>query len=125
MSGALYALTGTVIGILGTVLTDVIRGRREDRSRGHDVLRSASSDFTAQIGRVRRYCLYLKDNPEDRAGHQEASARGLTSCVPGARQTYRSQKGIVVQAITVRDRAAGAAGLTLSTSRTPTRPKTT
>ncbi len=66
MSGALYALAGTVIGILGTALTDVIRGRREDRSRSHDVLRSVSSDFTAQIGRVRRYCLYLKNNPEDR-----------------------------------------------------------
>jgi NADPH:quinone reductase-like Zn-dependent oxidoreductase/predicted TIM-barrel fold metal-dependent hydrolase len=53
--------------------------------------------------------------PAYQAGHREASARGLTSCVPGARQNLnRSQKGIVVQAITVRDRAAGAAGLTLS-----------
>jgi NADPH:quinone reductase-like Zn-dependent oxidoreductase len=43
------------------------------------------------------------------------SARGLTSCVPGARQNLnRSQEGIVVQAVTVQDRAAGAAGLTLS-----------
>ena len=49
------------------------------------------------------------------AGHQEASARGLTSRAPGARQNLnRSQKEIVVQAITVRDRAAGAVGLTLS-----------
>src|SRR5918911_1760717 len=41
--------------------------------------------------------------------------RGLTSCVPGARQNLnRSQEGIVVQAVTVQDRAAGAAGLTLS-----------
>src|SRR5919201_166487 len=41
--------------------------------------------------------------------------RGLSSCVPGARQNLnRSQEGIVVQAVTVQDRAAGAAGLTLS-----------
>jgi hypothetical protein len=35
--------------------------------------------------------------------------------VPGARQNLnRPQKGIVVQAVTVRDRAAGAAGLAVS-----------
>ena len=35
-------------------------------------------------------------------------------CARGTSDLNRSQKGIVVQAITVRDRAAGAAGLTLS-----------
>ncbi len=44
-----------------------------------------------------------------------AGSRFDQLCAPGARQNLtRSQEGIVVQAVTVRDRAAGAAGLTLS-----------
>src|SRR5262249_14130584 len=47
--------------------------------------------------------------------HRNAPARGFTSWVPRARQNLnRPQKGTVVQAVTVRDPAAGAAGFTLS-----------
>lgn len=55
MSAALYALAGTVIGILGTVLLDIVRGRRETRSRAREVLRVVCSDFTTQLTRARRY----------------------------------------------------------------------
>jgi hypothetical protein len=65
MSEAIYALAGTVIGIIGTLLTDIIRGRREDRTRSQEALRAVSSDFAAQIGRIRRYCLQLLYHPED------------------------------------------------------------
>ena len=49
----------------------------------------------------------------------DRTSRGVGSrfdqvCARGTSDLNRSQKGIVVQAITVRDRAAGAAGLTLS-----------
>lgn len=63
MSSALYALAGTVIGVLGTVLVDVVRGRREERGRSHEALRTVSADFTAQIARVRRYSFQVRAEP--------------------------------------------------------------
>ena len=55
MSAAFYALAGTVIGILGTVLLDIVRARRETRSRAREALRVVCSEFTTQLTRVRRY----------------------------------------------------------------------
>lgn len=66
MSEAFYALAGTVVGILGTLLADIVRARRDDRSRSQEILRAACADFNAQIGRLRRYCLQLKSRPGDK-----------------------------------------------------------
>jgi hypothetical protein len=65
MPQALYALAGTVIGILGTVLVDMVRARRDDRSRSQVALRDACSDFAAQVARVRRYSLRLRREPQN------------------------------------------------------------
>jgi hypothetical protein len=62
---ALYALAGTVIGILGTVLADAIRERRQERLQSQEALRTACSDFMAQVARVRRYSLTLRLEPQN------------------------------------------------------------
>jgi hypothetical protein len=64
MSAALYALAGTVIGVLGTVLADLVRASREHRNLARNALRVVCSDFTAQIARVRRYSIQLRREPQ-------------------------------------------------------------
>ncbi len=55
MSAALYALAGTVIGVLGAVLVDAVRARRDTRRVAREALRIVCSDFTTQLTRARRY----------------------------------------------------------------------
>jgi hypothetical protein len=65
MPAALYALAGTLIGILGTVLADAMRARREARRRNQEALRTVCSDFMAQVARVRRYSMALREEPQN------------------------------------------------------------
>jgi hypothetical protein len=64
MSAALYAIAGTIVGVLGTALVDALRSRRDDRGRSKEALRTVASDFTAQVARVRRYSIGCADQPE-------------------------------------------------------------
>jgi len=65
MPAALYALAGTLIGILGTMVVDTVRERREARRRNQEALRTVCSDFMAQVARVRRYSFALRDEPQN------------------------------------------------------------
>lgn len=66
MSAAFFALAGALIGVLGTVLADIVREKREVRRRNQEQLRSICSDFTSHIGRTRRHLFSLKDKPQDK-----------------------------------------------------------
>jgi hypothetical protein len=66
MPAALYALAGTIVGVLGTVLVDAIRSRRDEHSRSKEGLRTVTSDLTAQVARVRRYTLRAIQGPGER-----------------------------------------------------------
>lgn len=63
MPAALYALVGTVIGVLGAVLADTVRARRDTRRVSREALRVVCSDFTAQLTRARRNC-QINHGPE-------------------------------------------------------------
>jgi hypothetical protein len=71
MPAALYALAGTLIGILGTVLVDAVRARREARRQNQEALRTVCSDFMAQVARVRRYSFALRDALREESQNQE------------------------------------------------------
>ena len=52
MSAAWFALGGALIGVLGTVLTDFSRGRRDDRNVWREELRSVCSEFVSEVAHL-------------------------------------------------------------------------
>jgi hypothetical protein len=62
---AVYALAGTLIGVLGTVLADAVRGKRDKRRQNQEQLRNVCSEFMAYISRLRRYSIALVGGPPD------------------------------------------------------------
>lgn len=54
VSEALFALAGTALGIIGTLLTDVWRANKDDVRERRQRLRNACVDFTAALVRMRQ-----------------------------------------------------------------------
>ena len=93
---------------------------------GHDLIKPALANNPGELERTRGVIWHGCAGLRAAIGVQWSPKRWRARRPRGARQNLNSsQKGTVVQAITVRDRAAGAAGLTLSDIPHPTRPKTT
>jgi len=75
MSEALFALAGAVLGVLGTIATEMTRARREDRRTHRGALRLVCANFTTAITRMRQLSKLLRHDPDDnglRAQVQEA-----------------------------------------------------
>jgi hypothetical protein len=78
---AFFALAGTAIGILGTLVTDVWRARRDDLRERRQRLRDACIDFTVALVRMRqaRWGRGYNDDNSRRAAmrdaHDEARAQ--------------------------------------------------
>jgi hypothetical protein len=53
MSQAIFALAGALVGVLGTVLTELIRSRREELRFRREALRITCADFISAITKVR------------------------------------------------------------------------
>ena len=85
------------------------------RAGGHDLIKPALADNRGELKRTRGVIWHVCVGVRAAIGVQWSPKRWRARRPRGARQNLNSsQKGTVVQAITVRDRAAGAAGLTLS-----------
>jgi hypothetical protein len=54
MVEAFLVLGGAFVGVLGTVLTDAARSRRENTQSEREALRTTAAEFLTQIGRARR-----------------------------------------------------------------------
>jgi hypothetical protein len=65
MSAALFALAGAFIGVLGTVLTELVRGRRDDRKFWRTELRSVCADLATEVSRLQDISHALRRSPED------------------------------------------------------------
>jgi hypothetical protein len=65
MSAALFALAGALIGVLGTVLTEVVRGHRDDKKLRQEQLRSVCADFATEVTRLQDISQELRNSPED------------------------------------------------------------
>jgi len=65
MAAALFALVGALIGVLGTVLTELARGHRDDRKLQQEQLRSACADLATEVIRLQDVSHELRRTPED------------------------------------------------------------
>src|SRR5215472_14730082 len=78
MSAAWFALGGALIGVLGTVLTELARGRREDRKLWREELRSVCADLASAVTHLQDLNHELRRAPEDvqlQHAAQEAHSR--------------------------------------------------
>ena len=71
---ALFALAGTALGIVGTLLVDLIRARKDDRRDRHGQLRSACIDFTTALVEIRQ-AYWGRAADEDRGVRRAALQR--------------------------------------------------
>jgi hypothetical protein len=60
MTAAIFALVGTLLGVLGTLTVELVRGRVEDMRSHREALRLACADFTAAVARVINLTIELK-----------------------------------------------------------------
>jgi hypothetical protein len=67
MISAIFALAGTLIGLLGTVAVELFRGRTDDTRSRRDALRLACADFTADVARMKNLSIELMNDPADKA----------------------------------------------------------
>jgi hypothetical protein len=65
LSAALFALGGALIGVLGTVLTDLARGRRDDRKLWREELRSVCAELAGEVTHLQDLTHALQRSPED------------------------------------------------------------
>lgn len=61
MAAAIFALAGTVVGVLGTLAVSLAQSRREDARAHRDSVRMACADFTAAITRMRTLAMELRN----------------------------------------------------------------
>lgn len=78
MSAAWFALGGALVGVLGTVLTDLARGRRDDRKLWREELRSICAEFVGEVAHLESLSHELRRSPDDsqfQRAAQEAQSR--------------------------------------------------
>jgi hypothetical protein len=70
MSQAFFAIAGTIVGVLGTIVTNVatnfINAKREDVKAWQEALRSVVSELTSEVLNVRGLSHRLREYPEDK-----------------------------------------------------------
>ena len=52
MTAAIFALAGTLLGVLGTLAIELVRSRTNDLRSRREALRLACADFTAAVARI-------------------------------------------------------------------------
>jgi hypothetical protein len=78
LTAAWFALGGALIGVLGTVLTELARGRRDDRNVWREELRSVCAEFVSEVAHIQDLSHELRrspDDPEIRRVAQETHSR--------------------------------------------------
>jgi len=78
LTAAWFALGGALIGVLGTVLTELARGRRDDRNVWREELRSVCAEFVSEVAHIQDLSHELRrspDDPEVRRAAQETHSR--------------------------------------------------
>jgi hypothetical protein len=63
MTAAIFALTGTLIGVLGTLAVELARGRALDKRSHREAVRIACADFSAAVARMVNLAIEVK-NPD-------------------------------------------------------------
>ncbi len=81
MTTALFTLAGALVGMLGTLATELVRGRRDDRKLWREEFRSTCAALASEVSRLRDISHELGKAPDDsqlqrdaRAAHSQARA---------------------------------------------------
>ncbi|MEV4313316.1 hypothetical protein [Actinocrispum sp. NPDC049592] len=81
MTAALFTLAGALVGMLGTLATELVRGRRDDRKLWREELRSTCATLASEVSRLRDISHELSRTPDDsqlqrdaRQAHSQARA---------------------------------------------------
>jgi hypothetical protein len=61
MTAAIFALAGTLIGVLGTLAVELARSQTENKRSHREALRLACADFTAAVALTVNLAIELKD----------------------------------------------------------------
>jgi hypothetical protein len=62
---ALFALGGALIGVLGTVITEFARGRRDNQQLWREEFRSVCADLAGEVSHLQDLSHELRKTPED------------------------------------------------------------
>ena len=65
MIAAIFALAGTLIGVLGTLAIELVRTRADNIRGRREALRLTCTDFISAVARVRNLSIELKNHPGD------------------------------------------------------------
>jgi hypothetical protein len=72
LSAAWFALGGALIGVLGTVLTELVRDRRDDQKVWREELRSVCAEFVSELSHLQDLSHELRRNADDAQAQRAA-----------------------------------------------------
>jgi len=79
MSAALLVLAGAVVGVMGTLGTELIRSRGEDRRSQREAVRQACIEFSMAINRMRETAFELHRDPSSQVFQDRAQDANMTA----------------------------------------------
>jgi hypothetical protein len=67
MTAAIFALAGTLLGVFGTVMVELVRSRADSNHARHEAIRLACADLASALARLKEIAFELMRNPGDAA----------------------------------------------------------
>jgi hypothetical protein len=67
MTAAIFALAGTLLGVLGTVMVELVRTRTENSQARCEAVRLACADLISALARLKEHAFELISTPDDPA----------------------------------------------------------
>ena len=65
MMAALFTLAGALVGMLGTLAAELVRGRRDDRKLWREEFRTTCAALASEVSRLRDISHELRKTPDD------------------------------------------------------------
>jgi hypothetical protein len=72
MAAAVFALIGTLVGVLGTLLVELVRSRQQKGHASREALRLVCAELASEVSHLRDLSHQLHRTPEDQSLQREA-----------------------------------------------------
>jgi hypothetical protein len=92
MTAAIFALAGTLVGVLGTLSIELARNRAEDIRSRREALKLASADFTSTVARITNLALNSRDPDVTRINLMYEAHREARICYERLRLIAKSRE---------------------------------